>query len=170
MLSGLRSGTPVYVLFKNEPRLATAKVVSVSNQYPQFGFPQPLNPNTSPVVDLVLEMDGKNETFQRIPLNSSVAEFPDKGIIISETRDGISNEIGVIRSASESALSQIDAHKKIIESCDKLLLDLNPEMRKAQERESEIAELKEQVAAMATQLSTITGILSKSVNSKSKEV
>ena len=78
MLSGLRPGTPVFVLYKNEPRFATAKVVSISNQYPQYNFQQPLNAGNGPVVDLVLEIDGKTETFSRIPLNSSIAEFPDK--------------------------------------------------------------------------------------------
>lgn len=166
MLSNLRPGTPVYLLFKNEPRLATAKVVSVSNQYPQFNFQQPLNPGNGPVIDLAVEVDGKSETFSRIPLNSSIAEFPDRGIIISETRDGIVNEINVIRGASVAALEQVDAHKRAIAACDQLLLELNPQLKHEQEQAGKIARLEEQLAGMSDQIAALTGMLSKSLGKK----
>ena len=169
MLSGLRPGTPVFVLYKNEPRFATAKVVSISNQYPQYNFQQPLNAGNGPVVDLVLEIDGKTETFSRIPLNSSIAEFPDKGVIISETRDGIVNEVNVIRSASQTAIEQVDAHKRIITACDQLLCDLNPQLKHEQEQAGKIARLEEQLAGMSDQIAALTGMLSKSLGKKKEE-
>ena len=169
MLSNLRPGTPVYVLYKNEPRVATAKVTQVSNQYPQYNFQQPLNPGGGPVVDLAIEVDGKTETYPRIPLNSSVAEFPDKGVIISETRDGIINEVNAIRNASQTALGQIEMHKKVIATCDSLLLDLNPQLRREQEQANEISTLKEQIAGMSDQIAALTGMLSKSLGKKTKE-
>lgn len=169
MLSGLRPGTPVFVLNKNELRFKNGKVVSVSNQYPQYNFQQPLNPGNGPVVDMAIEIDGKAETFPRIPLNSTIAEFPDKGVIISETRDGIINEVNVIRSASQTALDQVDAHKRVIASCDQLLFDLNPQLRKDQEQAQEIANLKQQLAGMSDQIAALTGMLSKSLGKKKEE-
>lgn len=169
MLSGLRPGTPVYVLNKNELRFKNGKVVSVSNQYPQYNFQQPLNPGNGPVVDMAIEIDGKAETFPRIPLNSTIAEFPDKGVIISETRDGIINEVNVIRSASQTAIDQVDAHKRVVASCDQLLLDLNPQLRKDQEQAQEIANLKQQLAGMSDQIAALTGMLSKSLSKKKEE-
>lgn len=169
MLSGLRPGTPVFVLNKNELRFKNGKVVSVSNQYPQYNFQQPLNPGNGPVVDMAIEIDGKAETFPRIPLNSTIAEFPDKGVIISETRDGIINEVNVIRGASQTALDQVDAHKRVIASCDQLLFDLNPQLRKDQEQAQEIANLKQQLAGMSDQIAALTGMLSKSLGKKKEE-
>ena len=169
MLSGLRPGTPVFVLNKNELRFKNGKVVSVSNQYPQYNFQQPLNPGNGPVVDMAIEIDGKAETFPRIPLNSTIAEFPDKGVIISETRDGIINEVNVIRSASQTALDQVDAHKRVIASCDQLLFDLNPQLRKDQEQAQEIANLKQQLAGMSDQIAALTGMLSKSLGKKKED-
>lgn len=164
MLSGLRSGTPVFVLYKNEPqlRLTTGKVVSVSNQYPQFNPQQPLSLGQGPVVEMTVEVDGKNETFPRIPLSSSIAEFPDKGIVLSETKDGVLNEIRTLRSASETALSQRDAHTQRIESCNKIELELNPE-------QGEIAALKSQVTEMSSQIAALTGMLSKSFDKETKK-
>lgn len=171
MLSGLRPGVPVYVLYKNEPKFAVGKVAQVSNQYPpQFNFQQPLNPNNmGMMVDLSIEVDGKTETYPRIPINSSIAEFPDKGVILSETRDGIVNEINVIRNASQTAIDQVDVHKRIIASCDQLLLDLNPQLKHEQEQAGKIARLEEQLAGMSDQIAALTGMLSKSLGGKKKE-
>lgn len=171
MLSGLRQGTPVYVLYKNEPRFAVGKVAQVSNQYPpQFNFQQPINPNTmGMMVDLSIEVDGKTETYPRIPINSSIAEFPDKGVILSETRDGIVNEINVIRNASQTAIDQVDLHRRIIASCDQLLLDLNPQLKHDQEQANKIARLEEQLAGMSEQIAAMTGLLSKSLGKKKEE-
>lgn len=171
MLSNLRVGTPVYILYKNEPRFAVGKISQVSNQYPpQFNFQQPINPNTmGMMVDLSIEVDGKTETYPRIPINSSVAEFPDKGVILSETRDGIVNEVNVIRNASQTAIDQVDLHKRIIASCDQLLLDLNPQLRHDQEQAGKIARLEEQIAGMSEQIAAMTGLLSKSLGKKKEE-
>ena len=171
MLSGLRQGTPVYVLYKNEPKFAVGKVAQVSNQYPpQFNFQQPLNPNNmGMMVDLSIEVDGKTETYPRIPINSTIAEFPDKGVILSETRDGIVNEINVIRNASQTAIDQVDVHKRIIASCDQLLLDLNPQLKHEQEQAGKIARLEEQLAGMSDQIAALTGMLSKSLGKKKED-
>ena len=170
MLSALRPGTPVYVLYKNEPRFAVAKVSQVSNQYPNLGYQQqPLVPGNNFAVNMSIEVDGKVENYERIPLNSSIAEFPDRGVLISETRDGIINEVNAIKSASVTALQQVDMHKNVIASCDKLLFDLNPQLRKEQEQAAEIATLKEQLNGMSEQIAALTGMLSKSLGKKPKE-
>lgn len=170
MLSALRVGTPVYILYKNEPRFAVGKVTQVSNQYPNFGQqPQPLMPGNNVAVDIAVEVDGKIETFPRIPLNTSIAEHADKGTVISETREGIFNEVNAIRSASQAAIDQVETHRRIIASCDKLLFDVNPQLRKEQEQAAEIATLKEQLSGMSEQIAALTGMLSKSLGKPKKE-
>ena len=142
----------------------------MSNQYPNLGYQQqPLVPGNNLAVNIVIEVDGKLEPYERIPLNTSIAEFPDKGVIISETRDGIINEVNAIKSASVTALQQVDMHKNVIASCDKLLFDLNPQLRKEQEQATEIANLKEQRNGMSEQIAALTGMLSKSLGKKPKE-
>ena len=169
MLSALRAGTPVYILYKNEPRFAVGKVSQVSNQYPNLGYQQPLIPGNNLAVNISIEVDGKLESYERIPLNSSIAEFPEKGVIISETRDGIVNEVNAIRSASVTALQQVEMHQNVIASCDKLLFELNPQLKKDQEQAKEIATLKDQIAGMSDQIAALTGMLSKSLGKKKEE-
>jgi len=171
MLSNLRPGTPVYVVFKNGPRVATAKVAQLSSQYPpQFSFQMPQGgANLSPMFDLTLEMDGKTELFQRIPTNTSIAEFPEKGIILSETRDGVINEISAMRSQAASELDKRGFYEQMVSSCDAILLELNPELKRDREQAGKIAKLEEQLAGMSDQLAALTGMLSKSLGKKPKE-
>lgn len=171
MLSTLRPGTPVFVIFKNGPRVATAKVSQLSSQYPpQFNFPMPQNAaGISPMFDLTLEIDGKTELFQRIPVNTSVAEFPEKGIIVSETRDSVVNEVSAIRSAAVSELEKKQFYEQTIANCDSILLDINPELKREREQAAEIAALKEQMSGMSEQIAALTGMLSKSLGKKKED-
>lgn len=172
MLSNLRPGTPVFVVFKNGPRVATAKVAQLSSQYPpQFNFQMPqagIN-NMSPMFDLTLEMDGKTELFQRIPANVSIAEFPDKGIILSETRDGVLNEINAMRSQAASELEKRGFYESTVANCDQIILELHPELKREREQSAKISQLEERLAGMSDQIAALTGMLSKTLGKKTKE-
>lgn len=171
MLSTLRQGTPVFVIFRNGPRVATAKVAQISSQYPpQFNIQMgQMGANMSPMFDLTLEMDGKTELFQRIPVNTSIAEFPEKGIIISESRDGVINEITAIRGNAVSELDKRSYYEQTVANCDQILLDVNPDLKREQEQASKIAKLEEQLAGMSDQIAALTGMLSKSLGKKKEE-
>lgn len=171
MLSTLRQGTPVFVIFRNGPRVATAKVAQISSQYPpQFNIQMgQMGANMSPMFDLTLEMDGKTELFQRIPVNTSVAEFPEKGIILSETKDGVINEVSAIRGNAVAELDRRSFYEQTVASCDQILLDINPELKREQEQASKIAKLEEQIAGMSEQIAAMTGLLSKSLGKKKED-
>lgn len=171
MLSTLRQGTPVFVIFRNGPRVATAKVAQISSQYPpQFNIQMgQMGANMSPMFDLTLEMDGKTELFQRIPVNTSIAEFPEKGIIISESRDGVINEVTAIRGNAVSELDKRSYYEQTVANCDQILLDVNPDLKREQEQASKIAKLEEQLAGMSDQIAALTGMLSKSLGKKKEE-
>ena len=170
MLSTLRQGTPVYVIFKSGPRVATAKVAQISSQYPpQFNFQMPQGGVMSPMFDLTLEMDGKTELFQRIPVNTAVAEFPDKGIVLSETRDGVVNEINAIMGSATSEIEKMPYYEQTVANCKQILLDVNPEMKREQEQATKIAGLENKIAEMSEQIAAMSGLLSKSLGKKTKE-
>lgn len=171
MLSALRQGTPVFVIFRNGPRVATAKVAQISSQYPpQFNLQMgQMGANMSPMFDLTLEMDGKTELFQRIPINTSIAEFPEKGIILSETRDGVINEVNAIRGNAVSELDKRSYYEQTVASCDQILLDINPDLKREQEQAGKIAKLEQQLAGMSDQIAALTGMLSKTLGKKKEE-
>ena len=161
----------MFVIFRNGPRVATAKVAQLSSQYPpQFNFQLPnAGANMSPMFDITLEMDGKTELFQRIPINSSIAEFPEKGIIISETRDGVINEVGAIRGDAVSNLEKRSFYEQTVANCDQILMEINPELKQEQEQATKIAGLENKIAEMSEQIAAMSGLLSKSLGKKTKE-
>ena len=171
MLSTLRQGTPVFVIFRNGPRVATAKVAQISSQYPpQFNFQMPPGtPNMSPMFDLTLEMDGKTELFQRIPINTSIAEFPEKGIILSETREGVINEVTAIRGNAVSELDKKSFYEQTVTNCDQILMDINPELKREQEQAGKIAKLEQQISGMSDQIAAMTAMMSKALGKKKEE-
>jgi hypothetical protein len=125
--------------------------------------------NMSPMFDITLEMDGKTELFQRIPINSSIAEFPEKGIIISETRDGVINEVGAIRGDAVSNLEKRSFYEQTVTNCDQILMEINPELKREQEQATKIAGLENKIAEMSEQIAAMSGLLSKSLGKKTKE-
>lgn len=169
MLSNLRPGTPVYLFYKNEMRYAAGTVHQVSGQYPAMNYQQPMMPGTNAVVNIVIDINGKTESYERIPLNTSIAEFPDKGVLVSETREGIINEVTAIRNARQSVLQQVPTIEQEIRACDNLLLDLNPQLKREQEQAGKIASLEKQLAGMSDQIAALTGMLSKTLGKKPKE-
>lgn len=171
MLSTLRQGTPVFVIFRNGPRVATAKVAQISSQYPpQFNIQMgQMGANMSPMIDLSLEMDGKTELFQRIPINTSIAEFPEKGIIISETREGVINEVTAIRGNAVSELDKRSFYEQTVSSCDQILLDINPDLKREKEQAVKIEKLEQQLAGMSDQIAALTGMLSKTLGKKKED-
>ncbi|MBQ6958142.1 MAG: hypothetical protein IJP77_06255 [Bacteroidales bacterium] len=169
MLSALKPGTPVHILYKNGLRYAAGTIHQVSAQYPNLGFQQPLVPGVNAAVTIAIDINGKTESFERIPLNTSIAEFPEKGILISETREGIINEVTATRNSRQAILQQVPAIEQEIKACDALLLDLNPQLRKEQEQAGKIANLEKQLAGMSDQIAALTGMLSKTLGKKPKE-
>ena len=171
MLSGLRPGSPIYVVHKDGPRVTTAKVVQLSSQYPpQFNFQMPQAGATlSPMFDLTVDIDGKTELFQRIPINTSVAEFPDKGVIVSETRDGVVNEINNILGWASTELEKRSFYEQTVSNCKNILVDINPELKRDQEQADKIAKLEQGLAAVNGQVQSLVDLMSKSVGKKSKE-
>lgn len=171
MFSTLRQGSPVFVIFKNGPRVATAKVAQMSAQYPpQMNYIISQNPaGISAMFDLTLELDGKTETFPKVPTTSSVADFPDKGIVLSETRDGVISEINAMMGAANSEIEKMPYYEQTVANCKQILLDINPELKRGQEQAAEIAALKQQMAGMSGQLETMSALLAKALGKKTKE-
>lgn len=171
MLSALRAGTPIYLLYKDGMRYAAGTVQQVSGQYPNtaLNYQQPFAPGSNILVDISVDVGGKTETFQRIPLNSSVAEFPEKGILVSETREGIINEVTAMRNTRVAAIQQMPTLQREVEACDNLLLELNPQLKREQEQAREIDNLKQQLAGMSDQIAALTGMISKSLGKKKEE-
>lgn len=161
MFQGLSQGATLYILYKNEPRLEKGRITSVNTHLPQFNPNQPQAMFNGMVTDLTVAIGSETIPFAGLPANASVANFPEKGIFISEDQGMAVNEITSMRDNSKRIVESYDAHKAMCDRCDALLLSLNPEKQKELQNAKEMEALKGELAEMKRMLSAVLGTKSK---------
>ena len=153
----MTQGATLYVLYKNDPRLEKGRIVSVNTHLPQFNPSQPQAMFGGMVTDLTVAVGSETIPFAGLPATASVANFPDKGIFVSEDQGLVINELTSMRDNSQRIVESYDAHKALRDKCDALLLSLNPERQKEMQNAKEMAELKGELTEMKKLLSAFLG-------------
>ena len=167
MFQSLRIGTPLYVLRKNEPKLEIGEVTFVGQPVNQFN--QPVYGGTQPAtVDVNIQIGDKPMNLQKLPAMLTIADCGN-GIVVSESREAISNEINILRQNSQRILESIDQHQAIVQKCNELLAEINPQVKQEAERAKEIESLGNRVGGLENSLAEIKGLLIQSLNTKTKE-
>lgn len=160
MFQNLSQNSPIYILYKNTIRIANGKVMTVNTHMPAYNPQQPMALLNGPVTDITVQVDNETIPFSALPANAVLANFPDKGVLITEDRSVIVRELESLISESEQALKQAPAHEKRIEACKEALIDFQPEKKKEAQQQQEIAQLKSQLAAMNGKFDELMGLLS----------
>ena len=156
MFQNLRVGSPIYILHKNEPKLIVGEVSSVSlpvpvtNQVYQAGVFQ----QQKTTVDVKVRVDGEIVDYKKIPSDLSIADF-GTGMVISETKDAIINEIQILKNNSANILDSIDKHKKIMEECDIMLQTLSPIVKQEAERSKEMEAMRTEMKELKEMLAQV---------------
>ena len=163
MFSTLRQNSQIYILDKKgSPILKKGVIESVSSQRSRTGsfYGQPMDM----VVDITVNVEGSTEEFKNIPASLSIAN--DGNMVISESREAMSTEVDSILSISKQILESVDYHKEVIDKCEQILKDLNPQFAKDKLQEEKINSLEERIGGVEDTLGDIKDMLSKALNSK----
>lgn len=160
MFQSLSQGVVIPILYKNEPRVVDGKVLSVSTHMPTYNPNQPMAMLNGPVTDITVQVGSDTIPFAGLPANGVVANFPDKGLFIATDKAAVLRELESMSAASKQILDQVPAHKKMVEDCEALLLQLQPEKKKEVQQAQEIENLKTQLAAMDGKFDKLVGLLS----------
>lgn len=160
MFQGLRTNSLFYVLDKGEnPNLRIGQVVSVSNpqtKYPTFnnGFtPQPMET----VVDVKVKLGDEEVDFKQLPANGQIAN--DKNLVVSDNRDAMSAEVDAMLRQSKAILESVDYNKRVVESCEGMLQQLNPQIAKEKEQTEKINKLEGKVSGIEGKIDKMMGWL-----------
>jgi len=113
------------------------------------------------VTDLTVAVGSETIPFAGLPASASVANFPDRGMFISENQALVVNELTAMRDNSQRIVDSYDAHKALLEKYEALLLSLNPERQKEVQSAKEMADLKGELAEMKKMLSAVLGTKNK---------
>ena len=157
MFQGISQGAALYILYKNEPRMEKGRVISVNTHLPQFNPAQPQAMFSGMVTDLNVAVGSETVNLAGLPATASVANFPDKGMYVSENEGMVISELTAMRDNSQRVVDSYDAHKALRDKCDALLLSLNPEKQKEMQNAKDVAELKGELAEMKRMLSAVLG-------------
>lgn len=165
MFQGLRTNSLFYVLDKGEnPNLQIGQVVPVSNpqtKYPTFnnGFtPHPMET----VVDVKVKLNDEEVDFKQLPANGQIAN--DKNLVVSDNKEAMSAEVDTMLRQSKTILESVDYHKKVVDSCEGMLLQLNPQIAKEREQTEKISKLEGKVSGMEGKLGKMMGLLQQAIN------
>ena len=154
---------PFYILYKSEPRISTAEVISCSNPVQPYAAYQPAFPVKS--VDVKVRVGDEVMEFKQLPAESVIADYGGSGIVVSDSREAITSEVMALKRSSEKILEDVGRHEHIVAECDTILKDLNPQLRREAEQSQEIEKLKSDLSDIKAMLSKALGHAS----SKSKE-
>ena len=158
MFSTLRQNSPIYVLDKKDsPVLKKGIIETVSPQRSRTGsfYGQPMDM----IVDIRVNIDGTSQEFKNIPANLSIAN--DGNIVISESKEAMSTEVDSMLSISKQILESVNYHQEVIEKCEQILKDLNPQFAKDKLQEEKINSLESRIGGVENTLGDIKDMLSK---------
>lgn len=163
MFSSARQGNLFYILNKGEkPTVKIGQVVSVSTPQPkfptQFNAMQPFQ-QTEMLVDVQVKCGDETIDFQKLPANGEV--FAYNNAIVSDKKEAILSEIEGMLQSSKQIIESVPYHQSVMENCNSILRELNPQFAKEKQQEEEIGALKSEVKSLKGDLGDIKDILLK---------
>lgn len=148
MFQSLTQGAAVTILYRNVPRIADGRVISVNTHMPQFNPQQPMSIMNGPVTDITVQVDNDTIPFAGLPANGVVANFQDKGLYISTDRSTVLREVSNIVSAYRQDLASVPEKERMLKAYEALQVEENPELKKEAQRTQEMTELKNEISEL----------------------
>lgn len=160
MFQNLRKQQQLYILYKDaNPRIEVGTVEDVSKPYmitiPGTNQASPY-PRMEMVVNIVAKTESDTLNLKQLLANADMCDYGYGGnIFISSTKEAIVNEVAILKKNSLDVLNSIDYHKKVVEACDKMQLELNPEIAEKRRQEEEITTLRGQMQMMSRDMADL---------------
>lgn len=159
MFQNLRKQQQIYVLYKDSiPRIEIGIVEDVSKPYPiTIPNSQPMPyPQMEMVVNVVVKTQSDTLNLKQLLANADISDYGyGNNIFISCTKEAVANEVSIMRKNSVDVLNSVEHHQKMVEVCDKMLSELNPEVAEKQKQEQEISTLKGQIQQMSVNMNQL---------------
>lgn len=171
MFTNSRQGSLFYVLTKGErPTLKIGQVESVSTpvqKYPTYNPTIPYPQQAEMVIDIKVKCGEETMDFQKLPANGEVFAYPNA--IVSDKKEAIISEVEAMYQTSKQHIESVPFHESVLESCDEIRKQLNPQFAKEKEQEEKIGSLEGEVKSLKGDLSEIKNLLLKMSNNNNSK-
>lgn len=145
----------MYILDKTDGvSLKTGEVMYTSAPRPSLGG----MPNQT-CLDLRVCINGSNVDYNSIPASGNVISYNSGSVVISETKQGLQNEVESLLHTSRQALDNMDRYKRNIEQCEQILKQLSPSFAKDKERDERLTSLEERFDGVAGKIDKILTLI-----------
>lgn len=161
MFSALSQGSLIYVLDKtSRPSFKVGQVTAVTKpENTNFNYLQGTF-NQSPI-DIKVVIDGKEQPFSGIPSNLSYVTYNGGKVVLSETKQGIQQEVEAILQNSKQIVENLDTYKQNIIDCENILKELNPQFAKDKERDERLDSLEERFGGVENKIDKLLTLIEK---------
>ena len=161
--NSLGNGNPFYILRQGEKPILEVGTVKSKTQ-PHVKFPTQ-TPNlmagmqTQQVIDVTATVNGKDETYNDIPVGVEIAQ---KGnVTFSGSREAMLQAVDAMLQTAKKAIEQVPYHKSVMAEGEKMLEILNPRYAEEKRQSRTITELEKRQNATDQKLDSILAILQK---------
>lgn len=161
MFQGLRQGSLLYVLDKSNLSLKIGEVTNVSNPKSKYGqamYPTQPFAQGETTIDVQAKFGEEVRNFEQLPSNLVVTS--KNNLIVADNRDSMNIEVEAMIRASRVIIDSVPYHEKVLQSCDEMLRELNPQLAKEKEQEEKIGVLEEKMSGIESTLNQMMGLLS----------
>lgn len=150
----IKENNVVYILDKNNLQVIKAKVKNspipkIDMNKPNLGLS-----NSSLVVDLDLEINGK-VTQYTIPESLEVT-YTSTGLVLSTESSKLIPEVEAMAKEANDTLAKEAYFKKVLEKSSSLLAELNPQLKERQETDRRLNLLEDKLSKVLTAVEKLT--------------
>lgn len=171
MFGNIKQGNIVYVLIKGEkPVVKIGQVESATNptpKYPTYNPSQPFGKTPEMLIDVKVKCGEEVLEFQKIPTNQELFSYPNA--VISDKKEAILSEVESMMQASRQIVDSVPYHQSVVESCDEILKQLNPQFAKEKQQEEKITALESMVGSLKNDIGDIKNLLLKQSQTSSSK-
>lgn len=160
MFGGVRQGSLIYILNKtaNGAELKIGTVESFSNPQPKYGAQMSVYGQQESTIDIKAKCG--EELFDLKQLLTSQSITSCNGLVVSDNKEAMSAEVEAMQRTSRQIIDSVDYHQGIVDQCDVMLRELNPQFAKEKEQEEKIGILENKMGSIEGTLSNIQAMLS----------
>lgn len=153
MFSALTQGSSIYLLDKTSSLdFQVGEVIGVSQPKYNFG---------SNTVDLKVKIGDSVQEFNNLPSINSYTTYNGGKVVISETRQGIQNEVESILQNRKHILDNIENYKEEVVECENILKRINPQFAIDKERDERLSSLENRFGSVESKLDKIFELVKK---------
>lgn len=150
----------LYILHKGEkPDLRIGTVTAITDPVPKFGQTPIYGQQMATTVDISVKVNDASLKFEKLDSGAAIMTYPTENTVVASSREAMAGEVEAMIRNSRQIIDSIPYHRSVLESCDGMMRELNPQFAKEKEQEEKLGALEGKVTSMETTLTDIRNML-----------